>query len=97
MISLQEMKMIPYRIEQGGDTSFMDMKKLDSTKSVYELCTANPDVADILAEIGFKDIKKPGMLQTAGRFMTIPKSVKMKGFDPETVKQVFERHGYEIE
>jgi hypothetical protein len=75
----------------------MDIKKLDMTKSVYELCTGNPEVADILAEIGFKDIKIPGMLTTAGRFMTIAKASKIKGISIEAIKKVFEQHGYELE
>jgi len=75
----------------------MDLKRLDSKKSVYELCTANSDVADILAEIGFKDIKIPGMLTTAGRIMTIPKAAKIKGFDFDSIRQVFKLHGYELE
>ena len=33
---------------------------------------------NILAEIGFVDILKPGMLNTAGRFMTIPKGAAMR-------------------
>lgn len=80
-----------------GDTLNMNMKRLDSSKSVYELCTANPDITDILAEIGFKDIKIPGMLATAGRIMTIPKAAKIKGFDFDSIRQVFKLYGYELE
>lgn len=75
----------------------METIKLDSQKSVYELCASHPDVADILAEIGFKDVKIPGMLPTAGRVMTIPKASKAKRIEMETIKAAFLRHGYELE
>jgi hypothetical protein len=75
----------------------MEVVRLDSKKSVYELCSADPVIADILDEIGFKDIKKPGMLPTAGRFMTIPKAAKLKGFNLEDIRQVFLQHGYDLE
>ncbi|NLB32407.1 MAG: DUF1858 domain-containing protein [Tissierellia bacterium] len=72
------------------------MAIIDFNKTVYELCSENEKVAEILAEIGFKDITKPGMLNTAGRFMTIPKGAKGKNFDLEEIKKEFIKRGYEI-
>ena len=74
----------------------MEEKILDLNKSVYELCTADPDIIVILKELGFKDIASPGMLATAGRFMTIPKGAAMKKIDLEQIKQEFSRHGYVV-
>jgi len=61
------------------------MKTLDLSQSVYTLCTKNEELAVILKQIGFTDITKPGMLTTAGRFMTIPKGAAAA----KTVKKVF--------
>lgn len=72
------------------------MAIIDFNKTVYELCSENEKVAEILSEIGFKDITKPGMLNTAGRFMTIPKGAKAKNFDLEQIKEEFIIRGYEI-
>ena len=72
------------------------MNVIDFKKTVYELCSENKDIAEILSEIGFKDITKPGMINTAGRFMTIPKGAKAKGFNIEEIKKEFIRRGYEI-
>lgn len=74
----------------------MVSKVIELNKTVYELCSNDPKIADILVEIGFADITKPGMLQTAGRFMTIPKGSTMKKINMETVKQSFLKYGYEI-
>ena len=74
----------------------MDEKILDLDKTVYELCAADPGIAKVLEDIGFRDVTKPGMLATAGRFMTIPKGATLKKIDLETVIQAFAAHGYRI-
>lgn len=63
-------------------------KIINLNDSVHELCIAYPELMDILKDIGFKDIVKPGMLQTAGRFMTIPKGAAMKQIDMDVVKLI---------
>lgn len=72
------------------------MRVIDFNKTVYELCSENENIVEILAEIGFKDITKPGMINTAGRFMTIPKGAKAKGFDFDEIKKEFIKRGYDI-
>lgn len=70
--------------------------EIDLNKTVYDLCKEYPDVKNILAELGFSDITKPGMLETAGRFMTIQKGSQAKGIDLEKIKHEFIKRGYEI-
>lgn len=53
-------------------------KVIDLSQSVYEICSENPEVVAIMKDLGFESIASPGMLQTAGRFMTIPKGAAMK-------------------
>ena len=74
----------------------MNSKIIDFNQSVYELCKEDSQIAPILFELGFKDIVKPGMLATAGRFMTIPKGAAAKGLDMMMVKEAFEKKGYEV-
>lgn len=74
----------------------MGEKVIDFNKTVYELCNSNSEIPNILKELGFKDITTPGMLNTAGRFMTIPKGAAMKKIPMETIKESFINHGYEI-
>ena len=71
-------------------------KVIDLNKTVFELCNEDPAIRDILADSGFTDITKPGMLQTAGRFMTIPKGAKLKKIDLETIKKKFIDLGYVV-
>lgn len=74
----------------------MNNQEIDLSKTVYELSKTVPDFTTILAEVGFRDIVKPGMLETAGRFMTVPKGCAMKKIPIESVKEIFEQRGYTI-
>ncbi|NLG82722.1 MAG: DUF1858 domain-containing protein [Bacilli bacterium] len=71
-------------------------KTLDLTKSVKELISQYPEIADIMRELGFKDITNPVMLNTVGRFMTIPKGAKVKNISLDVIKQTFEQYGFVI-
>ncbi len=73
------------------------MKKvLDLSKSVYELIKENPEVADVMKNLGFDNITNPAMLNTVGRIMTIPKGAAMKKIDMGSIEKEFEAQGFEI-
>ncbi|MBN2852480.1 MAG: DUF1858 domain-containing protein [Clostridia bacterium] len=65
-------------------------------ETVYELVKRHPKIKDIMVEAGFGNITMPGMLQSAGRVMTIGKGALMKGIDIEEIKVLFERHGFSL-
>lgn len=71
-------------------------KELRLDEPVFDLVTRHPEVVEIMVELGFRDIAKPGMLQTAGRFMTLSKGMKLKKIELETVRRAFGQHGFEI-
>lgn len=71
-------------------------KEIDFRKTVYELSREYPEIVGIMKELGFENIANEGMLNTAGRFMTIPKGAAMKGISMEKINQVFESKGYTI-
>lgn len=49
-----------------------------------------------MKELGFDQITKQGMLQTAGRVMTIAKGARMKGIELSDTAQKFVKHGYRV-
>lgn len=73
-----------------------DVKVLDLSSSVFELCSQYPELIDFMKDLGFTDIVKPGMLNTAGRFMTIPKGARMKGLDLGEITRQLEKAGFTI-
>lgn len=74
----------------------MSDKQIDLSKSVYELCNQYPELPQILSELGFKDITKPGMLASVGRFMTLPKGAMAKRIDLTVINDRLIEHGFEI-
>jgi len=71
-------------------------KTIDLKNTVYEIYQKTPEILDVLFELGFQDIIKPGMLNTAGRFMTIPKGAAMKKMNLDLIKAKLEENGYRI-
>ena len=69
---------------------------LDLDASVHTLCTAYPELVPILHGIGFSDITKPGMLISAGRFMTLYKGAAMKKIPLETILLTLREHGFTV-
>lgn len=72
------------------------MKEISLKQSVYEICTAHPEIKEIMQELGFVNITKPGMLQSVGKFMTIPKGCRTMRIPLEKVKEHFEANGYKL-
>ncbi|MNH82448.1 hypothetical protein D3C87_479750 [compost metagenome] len=74
----------------------MNNKTVNFQSTLYDLCTADPEIIDIMISLGFGHIAKPGMLQSAGRFMTIPKGAAMRKIPLEEIVKAFEDRGYEV-
>ena len=72
----------------------MENIRIDLNETVYTLCTKHPDLIEILSGLGFTDITKPGMLQTAGRFMTPAKGAALKHIPLEQIVKTLSEHGY---
>lgn len=66
------------------------------TQSVYAIVSEYPDVVEIMRDLGFESITKPGMLQTAGRVMTLSKGSQLKNIPLDRIKEVFNEKGYEL-
>lgn len=64
--------------------------------TVYAICRKNPEVIEILKNLGFKSIINPSMMNTAGRIMTIPKGAALKGMEITTIKSLLMKKGYSI-
>lgn len=72
------------------------MKELNTKLSVYELTQLAPDIIDIMAELGFKDILLPGMIQTAGKFMTLKKGADLRKIPWAQIEKAFALKGYTL-
>ena len=72
-------------------------KKLDLSKSVYDLVTEYPEVTEIMKSLGFSEITNKVMLNSVGKIMTIPKGAKMKGVSMMDIVSAFMKAGFTLE
>ena len=71
-------------------------KILDLDKSVASLVKEYPEVSDIMANLGFTEIKNPAMLASVGRIMNLKKGSQMKKIPMEEIVRAFREKGFEI-
>lgn len=71
-------------------------KILDLDKSVASLVKEYPEVADIMVDLGFTEIKNPAMLASVGRIMNLKKGSQMKKIPMEKIVRAFREKGFEI-
>lgn len=72
-------------------------KRIDLKLSVFELTQTYPELVDIMANLGFSEIKKPVVLHSVGKMMTIPKGAGVKNISLERVVATLREHGFEVE
>jgi hypothetical protein len=72
-------------------------KIINLNKSVFDLSKENPEIIEIMKELGFDSITNPAMLNTMGKFMTIPKGAAMKKIDMNLIKDAFAKKGYTVQ
>ena len=71
-------------------------KRINFTRTIYDICKNDPDIIHIMKEIGFESMMDPWMMNTAGKEMTIPKGAAFKGICLNKIQEVFRQKGYEV-
>ena len=69
---------------------------IDLNRTVHDLVHDYPQLVDIMASLGFKDITKSAALNTVGRIMTIPKGCDIKDIPLHTVVAKLRELGFEV-
>lgn len=75
----------------------MALISINSNTSIFDLVSDYPQIAEIMEELGFKDIVKPGMLQTMGRMMTLEKGARLKKIEWDVIVNKFKAKGFNIQ
>lgn len=73
------------------------MSTISSEDTIYTICTAYPQVIDLLYDFGFTQIKQAMMIQTVGRYMTLKKGCEMRGFDVDELTSLLQSKGLPME
>lgn len=70
---------------------------ININETILSLVTKDEKIKDILNDLGFKEIVKPGMIQTVGRFMTLKAGSSMRKIELSVIIKTFEDKGYIVE
>lgn len=72
------------------------MKTIDGNKPVYDLIQENPELKDVLVNLGFTPLNNDKMLNTVGRMMTLNNGAKQIKLDSETLQAGLGEAGFEL-
>ena len=72
------------------------MKSIDFNLMVAELVKEEPQVAEVLTDLGLGKLVSPEALQVMGNIMTIPRAAAMQGVDMGAVIAAFVEQGFSV-
>ena len=72
------------------------IKEINLDQTLLSIVSQYPELIDLLYDLGFTQIKVPGMLQTAGRFMTLRNGCELRKIDVNVLSIELKKNGYEI-
>ncbi|HEY94286.1 MAG TPA: DUF1858 domain-containing protein [Dehalococcoidia bacterium] len=72
------------------------MKKIDLSKSLYDLTDEYPELIPVLKEMGFLGVANPVTRNTLGRMTTLPQGCEKQGKDLQEVIGELEKAGYTV-
>lgn len=73
------------------------MNKINIDQTVYEIVCANPEVKELLIDLGFKPLANPAMFNSVARLTSLRKGAKMIGLEIQELVQALKWNGYEVE
>lgn len=72
------------------------IKEINLDQTLLSIVSQYPELIDLLYDFGFTQIKVPGMLQTAGRFMTLRSGCELRKIDIKLLELVLIEKGFTI-
>lgn len=72
------------------------MKLISVNEKIFNLVQQDPEVLDVLLELGFHHMADPDMVSTVGKIMTISKAANRHKLSYEEVKQAFNLRGIDL-
>jgi len=72
------------------------VKEIDWDQTIHQLAQTYPELPAILHDLGFTEITKPGMIHTAGRFVTLRQGCSMRKIDRSLVQKRLQDEGFVI-
>ena len=72
------------------------MKKINGNNTVFVLIQENPELKDVLVNLGFTPLNDPKMLNTVGHMMSLNNGAKQIKITPEQLQAGLNEAGFEL-
>lgn len=72
------------------------MKEIDGQRVVYDLIQENPELKEILVNMGFKPLNNDKMLNTVGRMMSLNNGAKQINLTHDELAEELSKNGFEL-
>lgn len=72
------------------------MKTIDGNQTVYELVKEDPDLKEVLVDLGLTPLNNPAMLNTVGRMMTLNDGIKQIDLSKEELTNGLAKANYQL-
>ena len=72
------------------------MIRINGNESVYEITKAHPEVVEVMMELGFTDVARPGMVHAVGRATSLFKGAKLRNIEWDEIVKTFAAKGFEL-
>ena len=72
------------------------MIMINANDTVYEITKAHPEVVEIMVELGFSDVLRPGMVHNVGRSVSLAKGAKLRNIEWDVIQKAFEEKGFAL-
>ena len=72
------------------------MIEINKSDTIFKIVSTHKEIIDLMVELGFKDIIRPGMLKSVGRIMTVELGCSLKKLDLKMVEDAFLEAGYKL-
>ena len=69
---------------------------IDLSQPVANLLDKNPELLDLLVDLGFAPLANPQMRETVGRQVTLIQGAAMHGLPIERVRDILASNGYDV-
>lgn len=72
-------------------------KRINLKENVYQLTQRYPELIELMASLGFTEIRKKAVRMSVGKVMTLTRGAAMKGIPMERITAMLEANGFIIE
>ncbi len=72
------------------------MKELNLDQTIHSAVKKYPELAEVIAELGFPQVRNAFILSTVGKRLTLQKAIEQSGLEREQIIETLSSKGFSI-